>query len=259
MFYALANGKVRVDGYEVRHVLEDIQTLNQKALTGAYEITAISAAAYPHVADKYWVLSTGASVGRNYGPILVATKPMDLHALQGKRIAVPGALTTAMLLLHFYVRKFTPVELPFDQIFSAVKSGQVECGLIIHEGQLTYQQEGFAKVLDLGECWEHDTHLPLPLGLDVVRQDVGMPLATQINRALRESINYGFMHEEEALTYALQYGRGMPRALGRKFVGMYVNQDTLDLGEDGKHALDTLYTRAHHAHLIPSIPQLTII
>jgi 5,8-dihydroxy-2-naphthoate synthase len=274
MFYGFAAGAVKIPGYEVRHHLEDIQTLNERALRGEFEITAVSAHAYAHLSDRYWVLSCGASVGRGYGPILVSAKknsiphPTPLPSRErakgeGWRIAIPGKWTTAALVLDLWLaeegRHVELIVTPFDQILVAVENGVVDAGLIIHEGQLTYQRQGLYKLWDAGEWWHAKTGLPLPLGLDVVRSDLGLPLAKQISRALRESIVYANSHQDKAIEYALQYGRGLDTALGKRFVGMYVNEDTLRQGKEVQEGLKKLYELSYQRNLIPSCPVVEFI
>ena len=259
MCYALTQHKIRLDGFTIQDHLEDIQSLNRRALTGEFEVTAISAAAYPSVADKYWIMSSGASVGRGYGPIIVANTPMTLESLSGAPVAVPGWQTTATLALRLAAPACRPVVHPFDQILEVVARGEVAAGVVIHEGQLTYRQSGLHKVADLALWWEQRTGLPLPLGLDVVRKDLGKDLAWRITEALRASIHYAHSHVDDALTYALTFGRGLERRLGDRFVKMYVNADTLDLAPDCVEALNTLYAQAHAQGLLPSNPPLTII
>jgi 1,4-dihydroxy-6-naphthoate synthase len=259
MFCALGRGAVRIRDYSIEHVLEDIESLNERALRGDLEVTAISAHAYLSVADRYWILSTGASMGEGYGPVLIAREPVSLASLRGKRIAIPGVKTTAALLTHIFIEGFEPVIRPFDQIFETVESGEADAGVLIHEGQLTYAAEGYRKVEDFGQRWENETGLPLPLGLDVVRSDLGMDLAKEINQAMRESIDWAYSNEDEALDYALEFGRGLERELGRRFVKMYVSDLTRDMGEKGKKGLETLFERAAAAGLIEASPQLTII
>ncbi len=260
MFYAFATGKVTVQGYEVKQVLEDIQSLNRRAATGELEVTAISAGAYPSLADRYRIMACGSSVGRNYGPIVVSTKLTDADELEGKRIGVPGEQTTAYLLLRIYARwSFTPVFLDFDGIGDAVKSGEVDAGVIIHEGQLTWQDQGYANLLDLGKAWGEDTGLPIPLGLDVVHRRLGDEGAHLVARAFEASIKYAMEHEDDAVEYALPFGRGIDPDTCRRFVRMYVNQDTINMGDEGRRALETLYNRAHERGLIPTVPPLDII
>ena len=260
MFYALAMGTVAIQGYEVEQVLEDIESLNRRAIQGELEVTAISAAAYPRLATEYRIMACGASVGRSYGPVLIARNPLDREGLEGKIIGIPGEYTTAYLLLRiFLARPFTPVFLPFDSIGEAVTNGSVDAGLIIHEGQITWEAEGYVNVLDLGEEWTRETGLPIPLGLDVVHRRLGESTANSVAEALRASIRYAFSHEDAAVDYALQYGRGIDRETCRRFVRMYVNGDTINLGEDGLKALQTLYGKALDRKLIPTVPPLDII
>lgn len=259
MFWAIATGRVRIDEYKIEHVLEDIQSLNRRALAGELEVTAASAGAYPYLADRYWVLESGAAMGRGYGPIVVSKKPLSPEDLRARGVAIPGRLTTAHLLLALRLGEVETVELDFAQILPAVETGEVEAGVIIHEGQLTYQEHRLVKVLDLGEWWAEETELPLPLGLDLVRSDLGEEVAREVSRALRESIEAAYGEEEEALAYALQFGRGMDRETCRRFIKMYVNEDTLSLGEEGRTALRELYRRAADAGLIPQVPALVVV
>jgi 1,4-dihydroxy-6-naphthoate synthase len=263
MFYGFAAGAVKIPGYEVEHHLEDIQSLNERALRGEFEITAVSAHAYAHISDRYWVLSCGASVGRRYGPILVARAPAKDFQFSTGLVAIPGKWTTAALALDLWLAKegkhIERVVMPFDQILDAVEKGVVDAGLIIHEGQLTYQRQGLYKLWDAGEWWHAEHKLPLPLGLDVVRADLGMPLAKQISKALRDSILYANANEDKAIEYALQYGRGLDTALGKRFVGMYVNDDTLNQGREVQEGLKKLYELAYRGNFIPKNPVLTFI
>ncbi|HEX9724442.1 MAG TPA: MqnA/MqnD/SBP family protein [Vicinamibacteria bacterium] len=259
MFCALARGAVRIRDYAIEHVLEDIESLNLRALRGDLEVTAISAHAYLSLADRYWVLSTGASMGEGYGPVLVSRTPRSIDELVGKRVAIPGERTTAALLTWIYLRDFEPIVRPFDKIFEAVDSGEAEAGVLIHEGQLTYASEGYVKIEDFGERWREETELPLPLGLDVVRSDLGMDLAREINAALRASIDWAYRNEEEALDYALQFGRGLERELGRRFVKMYVSDLTRDMGRRGVRALETLFRRGAEVGVIREPPELTLV
>ena len=260
MFYALAKEVERIDGITVEHVLEDIESLNRRALAAELEVTAVSAAAYPALADKYFVMRTGASMGRGYGPILVSREPMDAAAIGGKRIAVPGLRTTANLLLSIYCPPVARDVVAFDRIPDAVLDGDADLGLLIHEGQLTYRDLGLAKVLDFGAVWAEDTGgLPLPLGLDLVRRDLGRATAKRLSRLLRKSIEHALAHEDDALTYALEFGRGVSRDVGREFVRMYVNDDTLDMGEEGVAALRHLYRRAREKGLLQEVPELDLV
>ena len=259
MYYALAHGKVRVGNYEVQHVMEDIESLNMRALSGELEGTAISAGAYPQVADKYRIMSVGSSIGRNYGPMVVARSDRADTSLQNARVAIPGTYTTAYLLLRLYAEGFEAVPIDFDKIMPAVQNGEVDAGLLIHEGQVTYSDEGLVKLLDLGEVWGQDTGLPIPLGLDMVRRDLGEEMAVLMAESLRDSIQYAFDHEDEALDYAIKFSRGIERETCRRFVRMYVNDDTLDMGEEGKRALEILYSRAVERGIIDAVPPIDLI
>jgi 1,4-dihydroxy-6-naphthoate synthase len=260
MFYGLAHGHVRIRDFRIEHVLEDIESLNRRAALRELEVTAISAHAYPRVADAYHIMATGASMGRGYGPVLVARTSMSLGDLRGKRVAIPGPWTTAALLTAIYADGYTPVEVMFDDIPRAVLAGEVDAGVVIHEAQLTYQSMGLTKIADYGELWASETDgLPLPLGLDVVRADLGPDLCREINRGLRESIEYGRAHLDDAIAYALTFGRGLDKELGKKFVGMYVSEDTVDMGEPGRKALKLLFERGAAKGVIPAVPELTVI
>lgn len=251
MFFALAQGKVGDPGLEFVHVLEDIQSLNQRALRGEYEVTAASFHAYAYLADRYALLPHGASMGDGYGPIVVTRAACSPEGLRGKRIAVPGTLTTAALALRLWDPDLQHVVIPFDQIMDAVAAGAADAGLIIHEGQVTYDSLGLHKVVDLGEWWLRETGLPLPLGGNVIRKDLGPDLMRRVSYLLRESIRYSLAHREEALDYALRFARGMERRLADRFVGMYVNDLTLDYGERGRAAVRRLLDMGHERGLIP--------
>ncbi len=262
MFYAMAKGIVKIPGWRIEHVMEDIQSLNQRAFSGELEMTAISAHAYPKVADRYGILHCGASMGRGYGPIVVSKKFIHperaMDSLKGKRIAVPGPWTTAFLLLNLALEDYIPVQADFAAIMGMVERGEVDAGLIIHEGQITYREQGFFKVLDLGHWWKAITPLPLPLGLDVVRRDLGPELLAQVSVLMRESIDYAIEHEDEAVPYALQFGRGIDEATGRRFVRMYVNRDTQDMHGEGVAALKLLFEMAVSRGLLDEVPDLTL-
>ncbi|HTK81927.1 MAG TPA: MqnA/MqnD/SBP family protein [Bacteroidota bacterium] len=267
MFYGLASGKVKIEGIRIEHVLQDIQTLNERAMrAGAYrdkpplEVTAISAHAFPHVADNYWIMRTGASMGEGYGPVIISRKYKTIDELKGKTIATPGPLTTATLLYKIFVQGAKNVDMPFDTIMKSVDDGLVDAGLIIHEGQLTYQGLGYHKVLDFGELWQKETSgLPLPLGLDVVRKDLGMELAGKLSRGLKDSIAYGYKHQEESIPYAMEWGRGIDAKVGTKFVKMYVSDLTIDMGDKGKKALELLYSMAKERGLISQNVEIILI
>ena len=260
MFYGFHAGLASVAGCRVEHVLEDIQSLNRRALEhGDLEITAVSAHAYAHLMDRYAVLACGASMGFGYGPVLVAREQRTLDSLRGRPVAIPGALTTAALLLRLECPEAVAVEVMFDRIPQAVLAGEVEAGVIIHESQLTYGDEGLSKVVDFGELWQQRDGLPVPLGLDVVRRDLGTDLMKAVSVGFHASIEAAHANEAEALRYALDFGRGLDTTQGRKFVRMYVNDLTLDMGELGRRALDRLYTLAHHAGIIRGVPRLEVI
>lgn len=259
MFYAIAKGFVKFDGYKVEHVVEDIQSLNRRALNAELEVTAVSAAVYPLIADRYFILASGASVGRNYGPILVAKQSAKAEDLMGAKIAIPGKLTTAYLLLKIFLKDFSPVEMDFVDIASAVQKGEVDAGLLIHEGQLKFQSQGLWKVADLGEWWHENYQLPIPLGLDLARKDLGFEKARMIQKGLLESIQFAMKHEEDALAYAAHFGRGTSSGLLKKFTRMYVNQDTIDLGEEGLRSLEKLFELGSLAGVYKKIPTVEII
>ena len=259
MFYGLATKKVRSKTLSFRHVLDDIQTLNRKAMDGVYELTAISYHAYPYVADKYQLMAAGSSVGDGYGPMLIAKHPLSVEELKGKRIAIPGKLTTAYLAMRLCEPDFEAVDTPFDKILDAIRDDKVDCGLVIHEAQLTYSKGGYHNVLDLGRWWKKKYDLPLPLGANVLRRDLGPELKTEACRLMSESIKYALDHHEEALNYALQFARDMDPRLAEKFVGMYVNHHTVDCGEDVPKAAQKLLDMGYEAGIIPNRVQLDFI
>jgi 1,4-dihydroxy-6-naphthoate synthase len=251
MFYGLATGRVPTDGIEVQHLLVDIETLNHAAFKGTYEVSAVSFNAYAQLTDKYLLLPHGSSMGDNYGPIVVA-QANGPSSLKGVTVAVPGTLTTAFLTLRLYDPEVAYTVMPFDEIQDAVREGRVAAGLLIHEGQLTYQDEGLKKVVDLGEWWAERTGgMPLPLGGNVIRRDLGPEMITRVSRMLHDSIAYGLEHRAEALDHALQYGRGLEREKADRFVGMYVNELTLQYGERGRAAVQRLMDEAWAKRLIP--------
>jgi 1,4-dihydroxy-6-naphthoate synthase len=260
MYYALAKGHVRIPGHEVSHRLEDIQSLNVRAANGELEVTAISAAVYPKVARHYRIMSCGASVGRNYGPVVVSKAPMTAAQLTGKRIGVPGEHTTSWMLFRIFVTgPVIPVFLDFDAVGPAVLDGSVDAGILLHEGQILYRRQGFSGVLDLGEKWSETTKLPIPLGLDCVHRRLGDGLAQAVTDALQASVVYARSHEDDALDYALAFGRGIAREDARRFVRMYVNDDTVDMGDEGRRALAMLYSMAAGRGIISAVPELDII
>ena len=260
MFYALTAGKVMIPGVAIEHVLEDIESLNRRARTAELEVTAVSAATYTLVADRYRLMDPGASMGKGYGPILVARTPIDPREIPDKVVAIPGSHTTASLLLRMYVpQEPALIEVAFDKIPQAVVEGQADLGLLIHEGQITHPQMGLVKVLDLGEAWQRDTHLPLPLGVNVMRRDLGDAMHRALSQGLRDSIAWGHAHVDEALEYAMRYGRGIDKETCRRFVLMYVNDYTVTLGPEGRAALERLFAMAFERKLIPAIPPLDAV
>ena len=280
MFYAMAENKIDLRGYLFEHRLEDIQTLNERALRGELHISAISIHAYAHVSDKYALLPCGASIGDGYGPIVIRKGPtsnsestrersaqrptlnedVDVREwLRGQVIAVPGKMTSAFLALQLFLGKFDFVVVPFDQIFDAVKSGPADAGLIIHEGQLTYARSGFEKVIDLGEWWKHETGLPLPLGGNVLRKDIPPLVRQDILEIMRESIDYGLAHRDEAVRHSLAYARDMDAGLASKFIGMYVNDFTRDYGQVGRAAIRKFLGDARQAGYIDNQAQVEFV
>lgn len=259
MFYALAKDTIDTGPYRFEHELVDIETLNRRAFQGELELTALSLHAYAYLSDKYLLCSCGASMGDRYGPMIVARENLSLDALKSKTIAVPGTLTTAFLALRLCLGSdFKHVVVPFDQILDVTEAGNyqgtpVDAGLIIHEGQLTYQDQGLCRIVDLGEWWYQETKLPLPLGANGLRKDLGPKVAHDVNRLLHESIQYGLEHRQPALDYALQFGRGLDHGKADKFVGMYVNDWTLDFGPRGREAVALLLRRGYEAGVIPQL------
>ena len=257
MFYALARDKIETGDYDFEHELVDIETLNRRAFSGELELTAVSLHGYAHLTDLYMLCPCGASMGDRYGPMVVAPTEMSLEELKNKTIAVPGTLTTAYLSLRLCLDKdFDYVVVPFDEIITSVSDGHyqdkpVDAGLIIHEGQLTYAEQNLHMLVDMGEWWYEQTQLPLPLGANAVRKDLGAAVISDVNRLLKESIQYGLDHRSAALEYALQYGRDLDRAKADTFVGMYVNDWTLDFGERGREAVALLLRRGYEAGVIP--------
>jgi 1,4-dihydroxy-6-naphthoate synthase len=251
MFYAMATRKVRSRLVQVSHVLSDIETLNRKAMEGAYELTAISYHAYPYVADKYQLMASGSSVGDGYGPMLISTRNMDPSEVKGKRIAIPGKLTTAFLTLSLYQPDFIPVVTPFDKIPDVVREGAVDLGLVIHEAQLTFAKGGFHCITDLGKWWKQTYNLPLPLGANALLRALPADVKSECCRMMKESIQHAIDHHEEALNYAMQFARDMESPLAEKFVGMYVNHHTLDCGEDVPAAAQKLLDMGFEAGILP--------
>ncbi|HEY3205612.1 MAG TPA: MqnA/MqnD/SBP family protein [Gaiellaceae bacterium] len=259
MFWALAAEKIDTRGFDFEHVLRDIQTLNEWALEGKLETTAISLHAYPFVQDRYKLLPHGASMGSGYGPVVVSRRRLTRDQLRESEIAVPGRMTTAFLVLRLYLGDFRFREVPFDRIIEEVKSGDADAGLLIHEGQLTYAAEGLEKVADLGEWWLLETGLPLPLGVNVARRDLGTEVLHDLSEVLRESIAAGLENRSEAMAYALEFGRGLDTELADRFVGMYVNDLTCDYGEEGRQAVAELLRRGEELRAFPAPVQLEFV
>jgi 5,8-dihydroxy-2-naphthoate synthase len=275
MFYAMAKNKIDLRGYRFEHRLEDIQTLNERARRGELHISAVSIHAYAYVADKYALLSCGASMGDGYGPLVVRKSPTSKHSteggnaltsddaaresLRGRVIAVPGKLTSAFLALQLFLGEFEFTVMPFDTIFDAVENGNADAGLIIHEGQLTYARSGFEKLVDLGEWWKRETGLPLPLGGNVVRKDIPPPVRRDLSEIIRESIDYGLTHRDEAVAYSLAYARDMNTHLASQFIGMYVNEFTRDYGEIGRSAIRKFLAEARDKGYIDAPIELEFV
>jgi 1,4-dihydroxy-6-naphthoate synthase len=256
MFYALATNKIKTGELKFNHLLSDIESLNHKALHGAYEVTAVSFHAYAYLFERYALLNSGASMGDRYGPLVVSDSPMKPTELKGRTIAIPGEMTTAFLILKIFEPDFTPLVVPFDKIFDAVIRKKADAGLIIHEGQLTFSSLGLHKVIDLGEWWHKETKLPLPLGGNVIRKDLGPELISRISQILRQSIEYALAHREEALNYAMQFARDMEPELADKFVGMYVNERTLKYGAAERKAVQMLLDLGHERRIIKQSVQV---
>ena len=260
MFYGLATNKVRVPGYRFSHTLCDIETLNRRALDEAFfDVTAISFHAYPYLQENYTLMGCGGSVGEDYGPMIVSSKPLSLEDLGRIKIAVPGTLTTAYLALKIFNPAIQTETVPFDQIIPAIQSGTYDAGLIIHEGQLTYSASGLNKILDLGVWWRETTGLMLPLGGNAIRRSLGAEKHKIISKALRDSIQHALDHREEALEYAMQFARDLDVRLANRFVSMYVNERTLDYGADGREAIRTLLQMGHERGIIPIAPQIDFV
>jgi 5,8-dihydroxy-2-naphthoate synthase len=251
MFYGLARGKVDTRGLEVVHVMGDIESLNRAARERRHEVTALSFHAYPYVADGYALMPCGGSIGDGYGPLVVAREPIDPAAVGDRLVAVPGTLTTAYLALKLYAPGVRTRVVPFDRVMDEVASARADLGLVIHEGQLTYGGHGLRKVLDLGAWWKEGTGLPLPLGGNAVRRDLGPQMMARLTRLVRDTVRYSLEHRREALDYAMTFARGMPAEVADQFVGMWVNEMTLDCGERGRRAIQLLLDRGHEAGIIP--------
>ena len=259
MFYGLATNKIRVPGLKFTHTLTDIETLNRKAMEGHYDVSAISFHAYPYVQDKYALMPCGGSVGEQYGPMVVAPRVFGLEDLKRMKVAVPGTMTTAYLALKLFAPKIETAVVPFDQIIADVVAGKFEAGLIIHEGQLTYEHSRLHKILDMGKWWHELTGLPLPLGGNAIRRELGPELISTVTHALRDSIQYALDHREEALAYAMQFARDLDPQTADRFVGMYVNERTIDYGQDGRDAVVRLLDMGYRAGIIPHKPNVEFV
>jgi 5,8-dihydroxy-2-naphthoate synthase len=259
MFYALAADKIEAEGLSFRHIIEDIETLNRRAMNAELDVTAISIHAYAYALDQYALMASGASMGDNYGPLVIAREPLTIDELRSSTIAIPGKMTTAYLTLQLCLGDVKTTVIAFDKIMDAVERGDARAGLLIHEGQLTYSARGFNKIIDLGEWWMTETGLPLPLGGNAIKKSLGPELIRQVSRLLRESIEYGLAHRQPAVRHSMKYGRGMEEGLTDKFVGMYVNDYTIDYGERGREAVRLLLERAHKAGIIPQPVHLEFV
>ncbi len=260
MFYALAKGLIDTGELHFEHVLKDIETLNREAFEGTYEVTAVSIHAYAHLDDRYALLGSGASMGDGYGPVLIAREPIAPEDLAAKKVAIPGRLTSAALALKMWNPRLQTETYPFDEIMPAVQSGEIDAGVVIHEGQLTWEDEGFSKIVDLGVWWAEETGgMPLPLGGNLIRRDLGEEMCGRVAALLKDSIQYSLDHREAALDYALEYGRGLDRDQADRFVGMYVNELTVDYGERGRRAVRDFLDRAANERLIPKVPRLDFL
>jgi 1,4-dihydroxy-6-naphthoate synthase len=259
MFYGLATNKVRVPGLRFTHTLSDIETLNRKALEGFYDLTAISFHAYPYMQHHYALLPNGGSVGEGYGPMIVANREYSVEQIKTKKIAVPGTLTTAYLVLKLFAPEIETEVVPFDQIIPQILQGRYDAGLIIHEGQLTYGKSGLKRIVDFGKWWREETGLPLPLGGNAIKRELGSELMHEVSAALKESIQYALDHREEALDYALQFARDLDRQLAGRFVSMYVNERTLDYGAEGRHAITRLLQMGYDKGIITQRPQVDFV
>ena len=249
MFYAIAKKKIDLRNFEVIHVVEDIESLNQRALRAELEVTAVSVHAYAYIHKQYAIMRSGASMGKKYGPIVVSQSP--IKSLEGKKVAIPGMLTTAYLALKLFEPDFSYVIVPFDKIFDYVKAGKADCGLIIHEGQITYENLGFNRIVDLGQWWWDQTELPLPLGVDVIKKDLGREKIREFSAVFKESVAHSLKYRNDALHYALPFGRGISWQEGDQFVGMYVNDYTVDLGKEGEEAVRLLLARGFEEKILP--------
>lgn len=259
MFYGLAKNKIDTEGIEYEHILKDIQTLNEWAREGRMEVTAISAHAYAYVKDKYAILTHGGSIGKNYGPMIVAKEDKPIESFKGKKIAIPGKLTSAYLAFKLCLPDFQEVIVHFDQIMEEVVKGTVDAGLIIHEGQLTYKEKGLHKIIDLGEWWFQKTGMVLPMGVNAIRRDLPEDVKKKVSKQLKQSIQYSLDHRDAALDYALAFGRGLSKEVADKFVGMWVNDRTVDMGEEGQKAIREFLKQGEQKKLIPTVGEIEFV
>ena len=259
MFYGLATNKVRVPGLKFTHTLSDIETLNRKARDGFYDLTAVSFHAYPYLQENYALLPSGGSVGEGYGPMIVANRELSIEQIKTKKIAIPGTLTTAYLVLKLFAPDVQTEVVPFDQIIPQILEGRYEAGLIIHEGQLTYSKSGLHRIVDFGKWWRELTNLPLPLGGNAIKRELGLEVMHEVSVALKDSIQYGLDHRDEALEYAMQFARDLDRQLASRFVSMYVNERTLDYGVEGREAIARLLEMGYEQGIIPHKPRIDFI
>ena len=260
MYYGIASGNVKLDGYKISHLMEDIESLNLRSEKGELDVTAISVAHYPNVSNHYQIMSCGSSVGRNYGPVLVSKNYKSLKELKGKKIGIPGKFTTSYMLFQIFAGQDLEVEfMHFEKIMDSIDRGEVDAGVLLHEGQILFEKDGFNKILDLGEEWFDKTNLPIPLGVDLVNRKFNANTRKDLTTVFYNSVNYAILNENEALTYAMQYGRNLSFEEARKFVRMYVNQDTLDMGEEGLSAINKLFDLAIDNGILEEKPEIDLI
>tara|TARA_B100001029_G_C15050827_1_gene450598 strand:- start:780 stop:1625 length:846 start_codon:yes stop_codon:yes gene_type:complete len=260
MYYGIASNNVRLEGYKISHLMEDIESLNLRSERGELDVTAISVAHYPNVSNYYQIMNCGSSVGRNYGPVLVSKNYKSLNELKGKKIAIPGRFTTSYMLFQIFVGQGLNVEfMHFEKIMGSIERGEVDAGVLLHEGQILFEKDGFIKILDLGEEWYKETNLPIPLGIDLVNRKFDFKIRENLTTVFYESVKYGIENEDAALKYAMQYGRDLSLDEARKFVRMYVNKDTLDMGEEGLNAINKLFELAVQSEIITLKPEIDLI
>ncbi len=260
MYYGIASNNVKLKGYKISHLMEDIESLNLRSEKGELDVTAISVAHYPNVSNNYQIMSCGSSVGRNYGPVLVSKNYKSLNELKGKKVAIPGRFTTSYLLFQIFAGQDLDVEfMHFEKIMGSIERGEVDAGVLLHEGQILFEKDGFKKILDLGEEWYKKTNLPIPLGVDLVNRKFDLKMRQDLTTVFYESVKYGIENEDAALKYAMQYGRNLSLEEARKFVRMYVNKDTLDMGREGLDAINKLFELAVHNEILPLKPEIDLI